>query len=185
LKRSWFLVIAWLLGTTLAAQNSKAPREIPLPTSKNLNSPSPGKLGPTNSFPVTIALTPDGRYAALLNFGFGTQQTQARQSIGVLDLATNQLTDFPEDRLGEEAKQSYFLGLAFGSDGKSLYASIGSITDPTGAKPKDTGNGIAVYSFEQGKISPKTFLKIAPQTLAAGRKTAFGLRKVATGSAIP
>ena len=98
---------------------------------------------------------------------------------------TNQLNDFPDTRLSDTAHQSYFLGLAFSSDGRHLYASMGSITDPTGAKSGNTGNGIAVYKFEDGKVSPERFLKIAPQKIAAGKKVAFGVRKTAAGTAIP
>ncbi|MDE3180683.1 MAG: beta-propeller fold lactonase family protein, partial [Acidobacteriota bacterium] len=41
-----------------------------------------------------------------------------------------------------------------------LYASFASRTDPTGQRPGDTGNGIAIYSFSGGKPSPVGFLKI-------------------------
>ena len=85
----------------------------------------------------------------------------------------------------ENAHQSYFLGLAFSSDGNHLYASFGSITDPTGEKPGNTGNGIAVYSFHQGKVAPERFLKIPPQKIAQGKQVAYGLRKIAAGTAIP
>jgi DNA-binding beta-propeller fold protein YncE len=158
---------------------------IPLPTSKTLTVPTPGRIGSTNSFPATITLSPDGRYAALLNDGYGTQETMAMQSIAILDLKTNQITDFPDKRFGEEVHQSYFLGLVFGSDGKHLYASVGSITDPTGQKPGDTGNGIAVYSFAGGKVAPERFIAIEPQSLAAGKKVAVGVQKTAPGTAIP
>ncbi len=158
---------------------------ISLPTSKTLTIPSPGRIGSTNSFPATIAISPDGRYAALLNNGYGTQETMAMQSIAVLDLKTNQLADYPDKRFGEEVHQSYFLGLVFGSDGKHLYASVGSITDPTGEKSGDTGNGIAVYSFTDGKVAPERFIAIEPQALAAGKKVAIGLQKTAPGAAIP
>ncbi len=171
--------------SSLAAQDLARPKQFPLPTSKVLNAPSPGRIGAVNSFPATIALSPDGRYAALLNDGYGTQQTQAHQSITILDLATNQLSDFPDARLSDTAHQSYFIGLAFSSDGGHLYASMASITDPTGAKPGNTGNGIAVYKFEGGKVTPEGFLKIAPQKIAAGRNVAFGVRKTAAGTAIP
>ncbi len=147
--------------------------------------PSPGRIGSTNSFPATIAISPDGRYAALLNDGYGTQETMAMQSIAILDLKTNQLSDYPDKRFSEEAHQSYFLGLVFGSDGKHLYASVGSITDPTGQKPGNTGNGIAVYSFTDGKVAPERFIAIEPQALAAGKKVAIGLRKTPPGTAIP
>ena len=186
MRRSlWVAALLFIACAGSTAQNPQKVRTVDLPTSKTLSTPSPGRLGPVNSFPVTIALSPDGKYAALLNFGYGTQDAMAHQSIAVLNLSTNQLTDFPDERLAESAHQSYFLGLAFSSDGKELYASMGSITDPTGIKPADTGNGIAVYSFAQGKVVPERFLKVAPQKLAAGRKAAYGLRKVAPGTAIP
>ncbi len=177
--------LVFSISFLLFAQDSPPARQIPLPTSKLLSAPSPGRIGSVNSFPATIALSPDGRYAALLNDGYGTQQTLARQSITILDLQTNQLTDFPDDRLPEDAHQSYFLGLTFSSDGNHLYASMASITDPIGEKPNDTGNGIAVYNFKPGKVTPERFIKIAPQKIAEGKKVAFGLRKTPAGTAIP
>ena len=46
-----------------------------------------------------MVLSPDGRYAALLNDGYGTQETLAHQSISVLDLKTNQIVEYPDARL--------------------------------------------------------------------------------------
>jgi DNA-binding beta-propeller fold protein YncE len=160
-------------------------RQVTLPTGKLLNAPGPGRIGAVNSFPATIALSPDGRYAALLNDGYGTQETLAHQSIAVLDLTTNRLSDFPDARLGEDAAQSYFLGLAFSSDGKHLYASMGSITDPNGQKLRNTGNGIAVYQLADGKVTPERFLKVGPQSLAAGKVVSKGLFNLPKGQAIP
>jgi DNA-binding beta-propeller fold protein YncE len=158
---------------------------ISLPTSKLLTTPTPGRIAATNGFSAAIALSPDGRYAALLNDGYGTQETNATQSISILDLQTNRLADFPDKRFGEDdVHQSYFLGLVFGSDGKHLYASVGSITDATGQKPGDLGNGIAVYNFSAGKVTPDRFVAIAPQTLAAGKRIAIGLRKTSAGTAL-
>jgi DNA-binding beta-propeller fold protein YncE len=173
------------IAFSLAQDRPPATSSIPLPTSKSLTVPTPGRIGSTNSFPATITVSPDGRYAALLNDGYGTQETMAMQSIAVLDLKTNQITDFPDRRFGEEVHQSYFLGLVFGSDGKHLYASVGSITDPTGQKPGDTGNGIAVYSFAGGKVAPERFIAIEPQSLAAGKRVAVGVQKTPPATAIP
>jgi DNA-binding beta-propeller fold protein YncE len=174
----------------LPAQENPQSSSISLPTSKTLTIPSPGRIGSTNSFPATIAISPDGRYAALLNNGFGTQETLGTQSIAVLDLQrndlkTNQLSDYPDKRFGDDAHQSYFLGLVFGSDGKHLYASVGSVTDPTAEKPGSTGNGIAVYTFADGKVAPERFITIEPQPLAAVKKVAIALRKTPPGTAIP
>jgi DNA-binding beta-propeller fold protein YncE len=149
---------------------------INLPTSKMLTVPAPGRIGSTNSFPATMVVSPDGRYAALLNDGYGTQEILAQQSIVVLDLKTNQIADFPDTRFDTEAHQSYFIGLAFSSDGKHLYASVGSLTDPTGVTAGNLGNGIAVYSFSEGKVSPERFIPIAPQPLAAGKRVPVGLK---------
>ncbi len=181
------LAISFLaLHNSLSAQDRRPENEsISLPTSKTLTIPSPGRIASTNSFPATIALSPDGRYAALLNNGYGTQETLAAQSIGILDLKTNQLTDYPDKRFGDHAHQSYFLGLVFGSDGMHLYASVGSVTDATGEKPEDTGNGIAVYGFVDGKVAPERFIAIEPQPLEAGKIVALELQKTPPGTAIP
>jgi len=156
-----------------------------LPTSKMLTVPSPGRIGSTNSFPATMVMSPDGGYAALLSGGYGTQETLAQQSISVLELKANRIVEYPDARLGDQSHQSYFLGLVFSSDGKHLYASVGSISDPTGAKAGNTGNGIAVYSFSDGKVAPERFIPIAPQPLAVGKKVSIGLRKTPPHTAIP
>ena len=172
----------------VAARAADQTRKVNLPTSKTLTLPVPGYIGRTNSFPANIALSPDGRYAALLNQGYGTQESGARQSIGILDLANNEVHDFPDDRLladTKSARQSYFIGLAFSSDGKHVYASMGSITDPTGEKPTSTGNGIAVYRFDDGRVAPERFIKIPPQPMAVGKEVAFGLRTTPAGTAPP
>ena len=93
----------------------------------------------------------------MLHAGYGTQDSRGRQSISIANLSSGQVKDFPDDRLAEESHQSYFVGLAFSADGKHLYASLGSITDPTGTKPGDTGNAIAVYSFREGKVAAGAF----------------------------
>jgi DNA-binding beta-propeller fold protein YncE len=183
----YFLALLFYVATLslLTAQNQIQARQISLPTSKSLTVPSPGVLGSLNGFAAAMAVSPGGRYAAILNDGYGTQQNQAHQSIAMLDLSTNQITDFPEDRLPEEAHQSYFLGLAFSSDGSHLYASVGSLTDPVGEKLGDTGNGIAVYGFHDGKVIWDRFIKIPPQKIATGKKVAQGVGKTAEGTAIP
>jgi hypothetical protein len=173
-----------LFALVVVYGQNRAKRQVSLPTSKLLTIPSPGRLAPLNSFPATIALSPDGRYAALLNDGYGTQETLAHQSIAILDLTTNRVSDFPDSRLGEDAAQSYFIGLVFSSDGKHLYASMGSITDPTGNKPGNTGNGIVIYGFAGGQVTPQRFLKTPPQRLASGKLVSKGLFKLPNGQAI-
>ena len=162
------------------AQNDR----IHLPSSKSLGK-VPGELARTNGYPATIALSPDGHYAALLHAGYGAQTSHTHQSISVLDFQSGHITDFEDSRLAEDARQSYFLGLAFSADGEHLYASMGSITDPLGTKPGDVGNAIAVYKFEEGKVTPERVIRLAPQKLAAGKWVAKALFKTGKGTAIP
>jgi len=64
-----------------------------------------------------------------------------------------------------------------------LYASMGSITDPNGEKPKSTGNGIAVYKFEADKLLPNALSRLLRQVLRRrGRKLRFGLRTTPAGN---
>src|ERR1035441_2455721 len=43
------------------------------------------------------------------------------------------------------AKQTLYSGLTFSHDGKHVYASMASLTDPVGTGKGDTGSGVAVY----------------------------------------
>jgi DNA-binding beta-propeller fold protein YncE len=175
-KRRWFVIlIVTLLAASAWLLSRGAPEDqqsmVLLPSSKVLLAPLPGEPQRTNSFPTTLALSPDGRYLAALNGGYGTGVPDYDQSIAVLDLMSGRLADFPDARLSKKSRQSYFLGLAFSGDGQHLYASIGSLTDPEGHAPEDTGNGIAVYRFGDGKPTPERFIKIGLQPLAAGHET--------------
>src|SRR5215472_15961301 len=108
------LAVCYLLFMVVRA--NERTHKMNLPTSKTLIVPVPGFIARTNSYPATIALSPDGRYAALLNQGYGIEQSSVRQSIAILELASNRLQDFPDDRLRGDEKstvQSYFMGLAF------------------------------------------------------------------------
>src|SRR5262252_4119178 len=118
-----FFTFYLVFAGTDAKQDS---RPVAVPTGRILAVPVPGFIARTNSYPATIVLSPDGRYAAFLNQGYGTEESGVRQSIALLDLTNNQVRDFPDDRLrGDEktTRQSYFIGLGFSTDGKHLYAS--------------------------------------------------------------
>ncbi|HEY4900810.1 MAG TPA: beta-propeller fold lactonase family protein [Terriglobales bacterium] len=181
------LLVVCVCVTSLAAQPpaQNAQKEISLSTSKTLLEPVPGEPQRTNSLPVTAALSPDGKYLALLNNGFGSAESNYNQSIAVLDLATNQVRDFPDSRLGTLAQQTYFLGLAWSPDGHQLYASIASLTDPEAKKPGNTGNGIAVYRFSDGALTPDRFLKLPLAPVGKGKKNGYGSKYVPAGFVTP
>jgi DNA-binding beta-propeller fold protein YncE len=162
-------------GWILSAQENASGEQRQIPNGKIFGE-LPGRSRKINNFPTAAAVSPDGRFAVLLHSGYGAYSSERKQSLTVLNLETNELRDFPDDRLGRGATQTYFLGLAFGIDGKHLYASLASLTDPLGKKKGSTGNGIAVYRFNDGAVVPERFLPLAPRVaMPAGkvRRKAF------------
>src|SRR5271157_5586270 len=178
----WLLSLAALMA---AAQTSRDKKEVLLPSSKKLLAPLPGSPQHTNSFPTAVALSPDGKYLAILNNGYGTAESKFQQSIALLDLTTNQLRDFPDSLLAINARQSYFLGLAWSTDGTELYASMASLTDPEGKTQGDTGNGVAVYRLRNGALVPERFLKLPMVPLPKGKRFTYHAKSAPAGQAIP
>jgi DNA-binding beta-propeller fold protein YncE len=162
-----------LLGVV---SGKKPSARILLPTGKALTVPVPGLVASTNGYPATIALSPDGHRAALLNQGYGTEGSGVRQSIAILDLASNQLRDIPDDRLRGDEKttsQTYFIGLAFSTDGRHLYASMAAAAT----------NGIASYKIAGGEVTPERFIAIPPQRVARGKKVVLDSGNTPAGTA--
>jgi len=173
-----------LLFTCPALAQTK--ETINLPSGKVLVAPAPGdpQTG-VGSLPVAVALSPDRRYLAVLDAGYGRPEYQQQQGIGVFDLATNKVSFYPDARFGRDARQTYFVGLAFSADGKHLFASVGSLTDPMSTQPGSTGNGIAVYGFDSGVVAPERFISIPPQKLAPGKVRARSMKHAPSGTAVP
>jgi DNA-binding beta-propeller fold protein YncE len=183
-----FAIIGLVLASAAqsgSGQDTPGNKTVRLPSSKVLLNPLPGRPQPTNSFPTAMALSPDGRYLVALNNGRGTEESGYRQSIAILDLQTHQLSDHPDPRLQVDAQQTFFLGLAFSADGKRLYASFASLTDPEAKVAGNTGNGIAVYAFTDGRIAPERFLKIPLQPIAPGKLQVHDLPGVPSDKAVP
>src|SRR5690348_3516296 len=166
-RLSVLYAFAIFVPSLLFAQSASTPTQLP---NGKLLARVPGDPREVNNFPTAAALSPDGKFLALLHTGFGAYSSGQKQSISVLNIATNDLKDFPDDRLGHQSRQTYFLGLAFSLAGKHLYASMASLTDPLGKKPGSTGNGLAVYSFEDGRVSSERFIPLPPRArIPAGK----------------
>jgi DNA-binding beta-propeller fold protein YncE len=168
----------WLIAGSVVAIAAQTVfgQTIDLPTSKQLMEPAPGDPQRLNNLPMSMAASPDSRYVVTVNAGYGTYESKYQQSLAVHDTQTGTLTDFPDDRTPIRAKQTLYSGLAFSSDGKHIYASIGSVEDPEGKKPPyhgtpNTGSGVVVYGFSDGKIEPERLIHLPLVQLAAGRKT--------------
>ena len=157
-----------LLALPLAAQDSTAPTRLP---NGRLLGEVPGHPRDINNLPTAAAVSPDGRFVVFLHSGFGAYTAKGQQSLSVLNVETNELTDFPDDRLGHNARQTYFLGLAFAST-ENISTPRWPRTPIRSARRKvSTGNGIAVYSFEDGKIAPEKFLPLSPRTSLPARQS--------------
>jgi len=90
-----------------------------------------------DDFPVNIALSPDGKYAAILHCGYSQHEAV------IVDLAAQKVVDRAD--LGEA-----FYGITFTRDGRKLYCS-GASTE-------------LVYSFDfaQGKLGERQNIRLRP-----------------------
>jgi DNA-binding beta-propeller fold protein YncE len=166
------LVIPGVLAAQFVAAQS-----INLSTSKQILEPVPGSPVMLNSLPMGLAWSPDHRYLALVNSGFGTAESDYSQSIAIVDTArpgtgdknavAAKVSDFPDQRTFVGSAQTMYSGIAFSLDGTHLYVSLDSLTAPE-ADGKNTGNAIAVYSFANGELKPERLIPIPLQHLAAG-----------------
>jgi DNA-binding beta-propeller fold protein YncE len=171
------MVCAGLLATGIAARAQETPgasRTIDLPTSKQLFAPAPGDPRRLNSLPATLTVSPDGRWVVSLNEGYGTYESNYSESLAVMNTETGEVKDYPDERVGPRAAQTFFSGLAFGADGKRLYVSLASSSDPTGDGDEKTGNGIITYRFSDGAPKPLSFFKLPLVKLSVGRHTNYG-----------
>jgi len=184
------LRIPSLLFLPMAASLCTA-QTIHLPTSKEILGPVPGAPQPLNSLPMAMAWSPDGRYLATVNAGFGTVESNYEQSIAILDTATGKLTDYPEPRTDILSPQTYYSGIAFSADGSHLYVSFDSISVPEGGKPDQTGNAVGVYTFTAGEgsapdtLTPERLIPVPLRALAAGQTQHHGDMVLAEDKAIP
>lgn len=119
---------------------------------------------------MAMAVSPDGRYVAIVNAGYGTYESKYEQSVAVLDTRSGKLLDFPNGHTPGRARQTLYAGLAFSSDGSRLYASIASLTNPMPDGKDAVGNGILVYGIAQGKLTEEKLLPIPLQRLAEGKQ---------------
>ena len=167
IRTSNFLVVAAIVTGAMSVLG----QAINLPSSKQILGPVPGHPQQLNSLPISMAVSPNGRYVVTVNAGYGTYESGYMQSLAVMDTQTGAITDFPDDRTLVGAGQTLYSGLAFSRDGQHLFASIASTSDPVGKRLNDTGNGVVVYSFHQGRIAHERLIKIPLQPLTGMRRT--------------
>jgi DNA-binding beta-propeller fold protein YncE len=188
-----------LLAATLCAAQT-----IHLPSSKEILPPVPGTPRALNSLPMTAAWSPDHRYLAFVDAGYGTAESNYEQSVAILDTATGRLTDFPDPRTALYAPQTMYSGIAFSRNGRHLYVSFDSLTEPNGvplhragkagshhSEQPGTGNGVAVYGFAPSSgatapsLTPERLIHIPLRGLTGNQLQHHGNVPLAQNEAIP
>ena len=160
-------------------------QSIPLPTSKNILTPVPGSPQMLNSLPMAAAWSPDHRYLALVNAGFGTVESDYEQSIAILDTTSSKVTDYPIPLTDVLQPQTLYSGIAFSADGSHLYVSFDSISEPTGGKPDETGNAIGVYLFTGTELTLDRTIPVPLRPLTGKMSQHHGDMNLAENQAIP
>jgi DNA-binding beta-propeller fold protein YncE len=183
---------SFVMLSVAAAPWVASAQSINLPTSKQIPEPVPGSPARLNSLPMGMAWSPDMRYLALVNAGYGTVESNYSQSVAIVDTAGDAAnneaakpSDFPDARTGIGAAQTMYSGIAFSLDGTHLYVSLDSLSAPEGDDATHTGNAIAVYSFANGELKPERLIPIPLQHLAAGRTQNQIGKPLPNGMAIP
>ncbi len=167
-----FKALLILLSGAVLFAPALSSQTIDLPSSKQLIGEIPGQPQRLNSLPISMAVSPDHRYVVTVNAGYGTFESKYSQSLAVLDTETGSLTDFPDDRtVARTSKQTLYSGLAISRDGKHIYASLASLSNPLGKVKNGVGSGILVYSFNEGRVAPERLISLPLQQLPPGRKT--------------
>src|SRR5664280_2354184 len=92
------LMLAVAGSALILGAGSLAAQTVDLPTSKQLIGEIPGHPQRLNSLPMSMAVSPDGRYVVTVNAGYGNFESKYEQSLAVLNTQKGALADFPDDR---------------------------------------------------------------------------------------
>ncbi len=155
------------IGDSSLHSQSGTWKPVSLPSGKILYEPPAGTfISDLNALPINSAVSPNGRYIAFLNNGYGHPSSGFRKSIAIYDRANGQLSDTPEPGTGLNFDgpaniSTVYYGIAFSSNGSRLYVSIAS----TKKDPKmgdRTQNGIRRYRVSDRGLTPDGVIQITP-----------------------
>src|ERR1700689_3686089 len=103
LSAAFFSGVMFLSAQTGPSRSAPSPTtpnqtvpHIDLPSSKQLIGEAPGHPQRINSLPISMAVSPDGRYVVTVNAGYGTFESQYDQSFSGLDTEPGALAAFPD-----------------------------------------------------------------------------------------
>src|SRR5260370_41254626 len=90
------LSIAILIFLSIPLRAQDHPPRTQLPNGRLLGE-VPGKPRKINNLATAAAVSPDGRFVVFLHSGFGSYTSGVKQSLSVLNLETDELSDSSDD----------------------------------------------------------------------------------------
>jgi hypothetical protein len=166
MKKLALLVLCFSLSPAFP-QDGGGWQAVSLPSGKVLHEPPAGTfISDLNAFPINSAISPNGRYIAFLNNGYGHPSSGFHKSIALYDRVSGQLSDTAEPGTGlnfdgpMDISTTYY-GIAFSSTGSRLYVSIAS----TKRHPQlgdRTQNGIRMYRVTDEGLAPIGSIQVHP-----------------------
>lgn len=159
----------WVLAGFLHSQ-VQTWKPVLLPSGKILHEPPAGTfLSDLNAFPINSSVSPNGRYIAFLNNGFGHPSSGFLKSIAIYDHVTGQISDTSEPGTGlnfdgPTGISTVYYGIAFSSNGSRLYVSIAS-TKKDSRLGDRTQNGIRIYRVGDQGLEPDGVIQIVPASI--------------------
>ena len=170
-----------MLTMAAGALQAQIAQPIDLPTSKLLTEPVPGHPQRLNSLPMSMAVSPDGRYVVTVNAGYGTLESNYEQSLAVLDTrpARSRIIPTIARWRGWPGRRSTPAWPSAATE--AIYTPAWART-PTrlATEERHTGNGIVVYSFTAGKVAPERFIHLPLQQLAPAARPGSSTKQRAT-----
>src|SRR5271155_1817590 len=103
-RRCFAMMVLGFAGLVLTCRLALG-QAIDLPTSKQIVRPVPGSPQRLNSLPMSMVMSPEGRYVVTVNAGYGTFESNYMQSLAVMDVRKGTVEDFPDADTGTRAKQ--------------------------------------------------------------------------------
>ena len=149
--RKWFLLLFFSVNVTGGFSQHAQP--VVLPNGWRLT--PAGKQLPLGDLPLNMAISPNGRWMAVTNNGYG------RQSIKIFDTKKEQEVD-------DQTIAKSWYGLNFSHDGKWLYASAGNDNQIKMYQVSPIGKLTLSDSIVMGKQWP---MRISPSGIGVNPKT--------------
>jgi DNA-binding beta-propeller fold protein YncE len=146
---------ALLTATSLVLASGTAyvaAQTVDLPTSKQLIGEIPGHPQRLNSLPMSMAVSPDGRYVVTVNAGYGTLESKNEQSLAVLDTQTGALEDFPDDRTGERPSRRSIPGWHSAATGSTCTRAWARSPRRRATARRRPGSGVVVTASRRERL---------------------------------